>query len=76
MPGAKLPRPRDRVNRQFKADRLNQLWVAWFNHHRLLEPIDYIPPAVAEANYWQQHAKAASSTTTGKHVAAQQEAEP
>ena len=29
-------------------------WVAWFNHHRLLEPIGYIPPAEAEANYYQQ----------------------
>ena len=29
-------------------------WVAWFNHHRLLEPIGYIPPAEAEANYWRQ----------------------
>ena len=28
-------------------------WVAWFNHHRLLEPIGYIPPAEAEANYWR-----------------------
>jgi len=28
-------------------------WVHWFNHHRLLEPIGYIPPAEAEANYWQ-----------------------
>ncbi len=27
-------------------------WVAWFNHQRLLEPIGYIPPAEAEANYW------------------------
>ena len=26
-------------------------WVAWFNNHRLLEPIGYIPPAEAEANY-------------------------
>ena len=26
-------------------------WVAWFNHQRLLEPIGYIPPAKAEANY-------------------------
>ncbi|HQC80443.1 MAG TPA: integrase core domain-containing protein, partial [Accumulibacter sp.] len=26
-------------------------WVSWFNHHRLLEPIGYIPPAEAEANY-------------------------
>jgi transposase InsO family protein len=29
-------------------------WVAWFNHHRLLEPIGYIPPAEAEANYFRQ----------------------
>lgn len=29
-------------------------WVSWFNHHRLLEPIGYIPPAEAEDNYWQQ----------------------
>ena len=28
-------------------------WVAWFNHHRLLEPIGYIPPAEAEANYYR-----------------------
>ncbi len=28
-------------------------WVSWFNHHRLLEPIGYIPPAEAEANYWR-----------------------
>jgi putative transposase len=35
-------------------------WVSWFNHHRLLEPIGYIPPAEAEANYWRQHAAQAS----------------
>jgi putative transposase len=29
-------------------------WVTWFNHHRLLEPIGHIPPAEAEANYFQQ----------------------
>jgi len=29
-------------------------WVSWFNHHRLLEPIGYIPPAEAETNYYQQ----------------------
>ena len=29
-------------------------WVSWFNHHRLLEPIGYIPPVEAEADtYWQ-----------------------
>ena len=32
-------------------------WVAWFNHHRLLEPIGYIPPAEAEANYYRQLAE-------------------
>ena len=26
-------------------------WVSWFNHHRLLGPIGYIPPAEAEENY-------------------------
>jgi putative transposase len=26
-------------------------WVSWFNHHRLLEPIGYIPPAEFEAMY-------------------------
>ena len=29
-------------------------WVSWFNHHRLLEHIGYIPPAEAEANYYRQ----------------------
>lgn len=29
-------------------------WVSWFNHHRLLEPIGYIPPAEAESNYHRQ----------------------
>jgi putative transposase len=28
-------------------------WVAWFNNHRLLEPIGYIPPTEAEANYYR-----------------------
>ena len=28
-------------------------WVAWFNNHRLLAPIGYIPPAEAEANYYR-----------------------
>lgn len=36
-------------------------WVAWFNYHRLLEPIGYIPPAEAEANYYRQLAKPAIS---------------
>jgi putative transposase len=34
-------------------------WVAWFNHQRLLEPIGYIPPAEAEANYYRQLASQA-----------------
>ena len=29
-------------------------WVAWFNNHRLMEPLGYIPPAEAEANYYRQ----------------------
>jgi transposase InsO family protein len=40
-------------------------WVYWFNHIRLLEPIGYIPPAEAEANYWReldQKAEIAHST--------------
>jgi putative transposase len=32
-------------------------WVSWFNHHRLLEPIGYIPPAEAEANYYRHLAE-------------------
>lgn len=27
-------------------------WVAWFNHKRLLSSIGYVPPAEAEANYY------------------------
>jgi transposase InsO family protein len=34
-------------------------WVHWFNHIRLLEPIGYVPPAEAEANYWRQLASEA-----------------
>lgn len=28
-------------------------WVDWFNHRRLLEPIGSIPPAEAEALYYE-----------------------
>ena len=28
-------------------------WVSWFNHQRLLEPLGYVPPAEAEANYYR-----------------------
>ena len=37
-------------------------WVSWFNHHRLLEPIGYIPPAEAEANYYRQLANQPTTT--------------
>jgi putative transposase len=36
-------------------------WVAWFNDHRLLESICYIPPAQAEANYYRQLASQAAT---------------
>jgi putative transposase len=36
-------------------------WVSWFNHHRLLESIGYIPPAEAEVNYWRQQRSTASA---------------
>ncbi|MDT4812609.1 IS3 family transposase IS1416 [compost metagenome] len=29
-------------------------WVTWFNHHRLMELLGYIPPAEAEAIYYRQ----------------------
>ena len=29
-------------------------WVFWFNHQRLMEPLGYIAPAEAEANYHRQ----------------------
>ena len=35
-------------------------WVSWFNHHRLLGPIGYIPPAEAEAHYYRQLASQTS----------------
>jgi putative transposase len=31
--------------------------IAWFKHHRLLEPIGNMPPAEAEANYYLQLAE-------------------
>jgi putative transposase len=44
-------------------------WVSWFNHHRLLEPIGYIPPAEAEANYWRGQGQ--TTTTTGLAMTAE-----
>ena len=46
-------------------------WVRWFNHHRLLEPIGYIPPAEAEANYWRHRGQAATTGTTNATPALQ-----
>lgn len=69
----KAPRPKDGANRRFQAERQPVVdvrlhtcvdlptleWVAWRNNHRLLEPIGYIPPAEAEANYYCQLASQA-----------------
>ena len=37
-------------------------WVSWFNHHRLLEPIGYIPPAEAEDNFYRQLVRQTATT--------------
>ncbi len=29
-------------------------WVSLFNHHRLMQPLGYVPPAEYEANYFRQ----------------------
>jgi putative transposase len=29
-------------------------WVWWFNHHRLLEPLGYVPPAEHEEAFYRQ----------------------
>jgi putative transposase len=34
-------------------------WVDWFNHRRLLEPIDNVPPAEAKDLYYRQLAGSA-----------------
>ena len=47
-------------------------WVSWFNHHRLLEPIGYIPPAEAEANYWRQQTQASAPTKPARSAALQE----
>ena len=39
-------------------------WVHWFNHQRLLEPLGYIPPAEAEAQYYRQLAGMNSANVT------------
>ena len=47
-------------------------WVSWFNHHRLMEPIGYIPPAEAEANYWRQQAQASTANKPASSAAQQE----
>ena len=47
-------------------------WVSWFNHRRLLEPIGYIPPAEAEANYWRQQDQASITTKPAQSAALQE----
>jgi transposase InsO family protein len=47
-------------------------WVSWFNHHRLLEPIGYIPPAEAEANYWRQQDQASITTKPAQSAVLQE----
>jgi putative transposase len=51
-------------------------WVDWFNHRRLLEPIGNVPPAEAEAAYYEQLAGStmgcdSSKTVSGKPGAVQ-----
>jgi hypothetical protein len=36
-------------------------WVAWFNHHRLMEPLGYLPPAEFEDLYHRQRAGQAAT---------------
>ncbi len=36
-------------------------WVAWFNHHRLMAPLGYLPPAEFEAHYHRQRAGQAAT---------------
>ena len=36
-------------------------WVAWFNHHRLMGPLGYLPPAEFEANYHRHSAGQAAT---------------
>jgi transposase InsO family protein len=49
------PRPRPSAEgRSFAVGSLRccSRWVDWYNHRRLLEPIGHVPPAEAEARYY------------------------
>ena len=37
-------------------------WVHWFNHHRLMESLGYIPPAEAESNFYRQSQRQVEQT--------------
>ena len=50
---AEVVRRRSWRNRQ-ELELATLRWVDWYNHRRLLGSIGYIPPAEAEANYYQQ----------------------
>lgn len=56
------PYPRSVQVGEFEVAIGGGIWVAirGFNHHRLLGPIGYIPPAEAEANYYRQLASQTS----------------
>ena len=41
-------------------------WVAWYNAHRLLEPLGYVPPAEFEQAFHERQARCGS--TGGTHV--------
>jgi putative transposase len=38
-------------------------WVSWFNHHRLMAPLGYVPPAEFETNYHRQRCLRSSHLT-------------
>jgi len=38
-------------------------WAWWFNHHRLLEPIGYVPPVEYEEAYYRREAPSKELTT-------------
>lgn len=51
--GAELIRRRTWKTREFVGLATLE-WVAWCNHHQLMERLGYIPSAEAEANYSRQ----------------------
>jgi hypothetical protein len=51
-------------------------WVSWFNHHRLLGSIGYIPPAEAEDNYWRQQHKPINKANSHRKGEVAQGVEP